>query len=154
MSNLPGLLFTRAPAQKAGRSISDFFDENGKLVRFASDDYMEHIPELVWPDGPPIDYEWLDDDEDIWSKFIGYDPSFIYFVMGDMSGAIKIGIAKDLDSRLSQLRTGSGEPLSLLRWCAGTREYEKYLHNKFRSIRLRGEWHWPHEALLRYALRC
>ena len=150
----PEFLFTQSPNQKASRCVSDFFDEDGKLVRFASDEYMTHIPELVFLGGPPIEYELLDNDPQIWSKFVGANPSAIYFVMGDMSGLVKIGIANDLPSRLSQMRTGSGEPLSLLGWCAGNREYEKYLHDKFRSIRLHGEWHWPHEGLLRYVLRC
>lgn len=154
MTKGPELLFTRVPDKKAGRCISDFFDEDGRLIRFASDEYMAQIPDLVFRDGPPVGYEWIDDSPRLWNKFISEDPSAIYFVMGDMSGLVKIGVARDLPSRLSQMRTGSGEPLSLLSWCPGTREYEKYLHKKFRSIRLRGEWHWPHEGLLRYALGC
>lgn len=52
--------------------------------------------------------------------------------------AVKIGIAQDVNQRLSTLRTGNPDKLSLLLKLNGNQEAE--LHGQFSEHRLRGEW--------------
>lgn len=67
----------------------------------------------------------------------------------------KIGIARDVDSRLAQLQTGNPIPLTL--WASYTFEaaitIERALHQKFRACRAVGEWFRLSEKDLEEAFR-
>lgn len=74
-------------------------------------------------------------------------PTCLYFVHAPQSGRLKIGIAVDPERRLSALKTGNGEPLTLLGWAdysechpAELRALESELHACFAPWRLEGEW--------------
>lgn len=71
----------------------------------------------------------------------------VYFVQAAFSGLIKIGIASDMVGRLASLRTGSPEPLFLLRSVPANDKFERYLHGLFEPIRSHGEWFYPHWSL-------
>lgn len=64
----------------------------------------------------------------------------IYAISGQQY--IKIGIAENVDSRLSTLRTSSPFPLTLLKsWqSANAKSVERRLHEKFAKFRHSGEW--------------
>jgi hypothetical protein len=63
----------------------------------------------------------------------------IYFAQcGDK---IKVGISRDVASRLAQLRTGAGGPIQLIAAVDGDLKIEKALHNKLRQFHLDGEWY-------------
>jgi hypothetical protein len=73
------------------------------------------------------------------------DLYYVYFILDEASGAVKIGRTRDLQDRISTLQTGNCNPLELL----GTiecktedesKEKEKYYHNEFKYLRLLGEW--------------
>lgn len=78
------------------------------------------------------------------------DRSDVYFVQqGD--GHIKIGIASDVTSRISELQTGSPVPLRLLGVMANAgRKTEAELHRRFSSLRQSGEWFRPERELLKF----
>lgn len=73
------------------------------------------------------------------------DPCYLY-VIGDQDNRyIKIGIAKDVESRLSAHQTSN--PVSLDVWISvkldnrvRARELEQSLHNKYEEFNTRGEW--------------
>lgn len=64
--------------------------------------------------------------------------SFIYFVR--CQSFIKIGLARDISSRLHSLSTGCPWPIDLVAFMYGNVEQERLLHNRFRDLRHRNEW--------------
>lgn len=73
---------------------------------------------------------------------------WVYFIQVGEAGPIKIGITKDVKSRLSNLQCGHTEALRLLHHMAGTGTDEAALHERFHSLRISGEWFRPDPALL------
>lgn len=73
---------------------------------------------------------------------------FIYFIQGKSGGPIKIGITKDISSRLKSLQTGHPDELVLLAELPGSAEVEIAVHQMFSDCRLRGEWFTPTDKLL------
>lgn len=60
-------------------------------------------------------------------------------------GPVKIGVARNIESRIRALNTGSPYPLNLLGYikCSGKLlafEIEKKMHKRFRVFRFNGEW--------------
>ena len=66
------------------------------------------------------------------------DPSVVYMVY--CAGKVKIGITRDILRRLSQLRHGSPNPMSLIWLIHGDKRTEQALHKRFSEVRQRGEW--------------
>ncbi len=67
-------------------------------------------------------------------------PSFVYFIQGEITGCVKIGVARDPALRLKTLQTGCAERLFLIRSLPGDRRLERWLHKRFAALRVRGEW--------------
>lgn len=68
----------------------------------------------------------------------------VYFI-GEEDGGfcrIKIGVAKDIEKRRSNLQTGNPSEIKLLGWIdtEATFELERCLHRQFQAMRVRGEW--------------
>ena len=67
----------------------------------------------------------------------------IYFI-SDEKGSIKIGVASDIEKRLSSLQTGNPNPLKVKRLIRikGVNDYEaeRALHDHFKEYQLTGEW--------------
>jgi hypothetical protein len=79
--------------------------------------------------------------------------NYVYFVRAETMRLIKIGIAKDLESRLSGLQTGSPDKLTLMgliRPDTDPKYLENRLHNKFSKHHSHGEWFHPHPSLEAY----
>lgn len=64
----------------------------------------------------------------------------VYVVGDDRSGVVKIGTTSNLARRLSGLQTGSAYVLRVLWSYGGDVELESYLHERFASLRMQGEW--------------
>jgi hypothetical protein len=68
----------------------------------------------------------------------------VYFIGEQESGCcrIKIGVAKDIEKRRSNLQTGNPSELRLLGWIHSEAafELERRLHQHFRATHIRGEW--------------
>lgn len=63
---------------------------------------------------------------------------YIYFATaGDH---VKIGFARDIDNRITSLRTGNHQDISLEESFASYFEAEKMIHRRFAKNRVRGEW--------------
>lgn len=75
----------------------------------------------------------------------------IYFVR-NRDGFIKIGLAKDVPTRLAGLQTASPTELELLATMEGDREMERRLHEMFDSERVQGEWFEPASNLTRFII--
>jgi hypothetical protein len=76
-----------------------------------------------------------------------FQHAWVYFIQAGEgeSSAIKIGHSTDVEKRLEQLRTGNHLPLSLLAKIgvpsvADAQDLERRLHNRFKRLRLEGEW--------------
>lgn len=76
--------------------------------------------------------------------------SYVYFIQEE-GGLVKIGVAKDPDRRLKDLRAGNPRELVLLGTMRGGRDVEFELHNTFASYRERGEWFRPTKVLIAMA---
>lgn len=77
--------------------------------------------------------------------------SGVYFVQEGERGPIKIGVARRVEFRFSDLQVGNPRPLRLLHVISGgTDAHERSLHRRFHSLRIRGEWFEPGAELLRH----
>jgi hypothetical protein len=74
----------------------------------------------------------------------------LYFIQSGDSGPIKIGVSKNIASRLNQLQTGHPEKLTVIGICKGGYFEEKRLHSVFAAFRRKGEWFTPHKKILEY----
>lgn len=74
-------------------------------------------------------------------------PCVVYFIQAGQ-GPIKIGVATNINKRLSMLQVGNHEPLSVLATVQGGINLETKLHWKFHKHRVRGEWFEPHPDIL------
>jgi hypothetical protein len=72
----------------------------------------------------------------------------IYFIQAGDDGPVKIGLARDVWKRLSNLQTGVPTRLRLLGIIDGSAQKEKLLHRQFAAHRLRGEWFSFHPSML------
>jgi hypothetical protein len=74
----------------------------------------------------------------------------VYFVRESGTGAIKIGMSKQLSKRLSELARILPYAIDLLATIDGGREVEWALHNRFDHARIQREWFRPVPELLAY----
>ena len=70
---------------------------------------------------------------------------YLYVIRNGRKGAVKIGIAKNVESRRDTLQTGNPKELFIIaKYPVGSikraRRIESHLHHLFRSYRIRGEW--------------
>lgn len=70
-----------------------------------------------------------------------------YFIQAVEGGPIKIGQSANPMRRRTNLQIGYP---SVLRILAVTREAESLIHERFNSLRLRGEWFQPHPELVAF----
>ena len=71
--------------------------------------------------------------------------SNVYLIRSGKKGPIKIGIAKNVDSRISELQIGNPNKLFLVAIFPihsekKAREIERHLHKLFKRQHIRGEW--------------
>lgn len=68
-------------------------------------------------------------------------PRVVYFVQsGSKGGPIKIGVATNVQARLSGLQTSSHAKLTLIGTVPGGEDVERKMHARFRTHHLNGEW--------------
>lgn len=72
----------------------------------------------------------------------------IYFIRSGASGPIKIGITREISTRIQELQTGNPERLHLLGRLLGGRFEESELHRRFADHRIHSEWFRPVPELL------
>jgi hypothetical protein len=74
--------------------------------------------------------------------------SVVYFIQAGAGGCVKIGIARNLQSRISCLQIGCPDMLVLLASVSGGAKEEAFLHHHLRRHRVRGEWFKPAPEVL------
>lgn len=67
-------------------------------------------------------------------------PGWVYFVLADDLGLVKIGYADNVRTRLDTLRGMSPVGLTLLARIKGDQVFERSLHKKFAHLKDHGEW--------------
>jgi len=77
----------------------------------------------------------------------------VYFVQGERGGPIKIGVASDVEARVSALQVSHHEKLVVRLVVAGDAARERAFHRQFRKHRIRGEWFAPDPELLKFIER-
>ena len=70
---------------------------------------------------------------------------YVYFLRNGRRGAIKVGHAKNVSSRIAALQTGNPTELQLLAAIPisskkQAENIEKWMHNRFKKQHIRGEW--------------
>jgi hypothetical protein len=67
---------------------------------------------------------------------------YVYFIQGETTKRIKIGIAWNPKQRIIELQAGSPDRLSLLLTLrtVNSADDERHLHHQFKDFRLHGEW--------------
>lgn len=73
--------------------------------------------------------------------------SVVYFIRSPMTGLIKIGTTRRLQTRLGDLCRAAGHDVELLASMPGSVEEEYALHQRFAKHRERGEWFRASEEL-------
>lgn len=68
---------------------------------------------------------------------------FVYFVREQGRGPVKVGWAKDVQSRVRDLQIAHSAPLVVLAFVAAERRLEGYIHSALSDHRIRGEWFAP-----------
>jgi len=71
--------------------------------------------------------------------------SGVYFLLDEKSNALKIGKANDVEDRINKLQTGNPNKLRLMHYinCSSEKHgflLEKQYHEKFKHLRISGEW--------------
>lgn len=65
---------------------------------------------------------------------------WVYLIGSQQARPVKIGVARDVGSRLAELQTGSPLPLYLIWKTRGGGALERDLHERFSPYRIHGEW--------------
>lgn len=76
-----------------------------------------------------------------------HEPS-VYFIRQGALGPIKIGHTNNIKRRLMNLQPGNPHPLRVLVLVPGSRGDERAYHEKYRHLRVGGEWFTPSTQLL------
>lgn len=76
--------------------------------------------------------------------------SWVYFIRAARLGIVKIGRASCPERRLQQLATASAVPLTLVGAVAGGAADERWMHCRFASHHLHGEWFVERDDLAAY----
>lgn len=66
--------------------------------------------------------------------------SHVYFIGAEPDGPIKIGVAKDVASRMVTLQVAMPQTLRLLAAVKGGIAKEREYHRQFEPLKMRGEW--------------
>lgn len=74
----------------------------------------------------------------------------VYFLRCTGTGLIKIGAAQDVAGRLATLQIGSASRLEWLADFSAYAEVEHLIHERFKALRVQGEWFKPGEELVRF----
>jgi|TARA_R100000501_G_C2595884_1_gene94440 Meiotically up-regulated gene 113 len=69
-----------------------------------------------------------------------HNAKYIYFVLSEDSGLVKIGKTKDIKKRFASLQTMSPVPLRIIGCFRAHDELEGTLHSRFAKYRHHGEW--------------
>ena len=72
----------------------------------------------------------------------------VYMIQAGDDGPVKIGSAKNPESRLSEFQTGHHVHLRIIRLFEGGLKEEMGLHKKFARARIRSEWFDPDPDIL------
>lgn len=75
----------------------------------------------------------------------------VYFIQAVSGGPVKIGSAWEPEKRLGSLQTGNPEALRIIGLMYD--QPERFFHEKFAHLRLRGEWFRPDPELLYFISR-
>lgn len=70
----------------------------------------------------------------------GIRDGWVYFIQVGAGGSIKIGWAKNPDTRMRALQTAHPARLRFLGVIPGTKARERELHERFAHARMQGEW--------------
>jgi len=82
---------------------------------------------------------------------MGKPTSWVYFIQEGTDGPIKIGYtAANPKGRLAALQTGNAKPLRVVTWAPGTTQDERDLHERFKHLRMQGEWFQPAADLVAF----
>lgn len=76
--------------------------------------------------------------------------TFVYFIRGQNTGMVKIGLAKHPRQRLGDLQVGCTERLELIAAIPGDQDLEHAMHVRFAALRSHGEWFHGQDDLLQF----
>ena len=74
---------------------------------------------------------------------IGGRTSYVYFIQAEDGGPVKIGWTFNAQKRLRAFQSASPYKLVIRKVIVGTQRLESYLHKRYESYRLEGEWFEP-----------
>lgn len=137
----PGL--SRIPARvEVGSSLWYMDDSSGLFACYGDDGEIIDVQDTtkrggpVYPlkdRGPAYELQMAD--------------ALIYFIQA-ATGEIKIGMAKNVSSRLKTLQVANPSELVVRAVTSGGPKAEQLYHERFKAHSIRGEWFSPHEDIL------
>jgi predicted GIY-YIG superfamily endonuclease len=66
--------------------------------------------------------------------------TYVYFILNENDGLVKIGYSKSPLNRLKQLQTSNGNKLKLIYYVLGDKNVEYAMHLRFKDFKVSGEW--------------
>jgi hypothetical protein len=131
-------------------------EEGEKAVTYVSQELYDAIPRvdisLAGMPDPEDLWDWLHGDDDaLRNRWVCEDgeSTTVYFILSPDTGMIKIGYTASFERRMSVYVGHNCGDLEIYK-VPGNRAMERALLQKFRTVRRRGEWHYPHPALIAY----
>lgn len=91
-------------------------------------------------DRPEADHRMRYAALDLARAFPPGDGQFVYVVKPEYGDVVKIGVAADVEQRLTALQVSHAECLAVVRMLHGGIEHERQLHELFKDYRRKGEW--------------
>ena len=73
---------------------------------------------------------------------------FVYVLQAGLNGPIKVGYSAHLKTRMRTLATGAFDALRVLRVIEGSRDTERWMHERFAASWRQGEWFDFHSDML------
>ena len=116
------------------RAVLDFAKQY--IKQFKND---ENIEFLNWQNEKKRDEQNAAWAEKVKERGTAPIPCFIYLLKDDFRGLHKIGRAKNIQNRISQLKTANSGVSLVAHWEAG-KHFESELHSMFDDFRSSGEW--------------
>lgn len=135
--------------QRGGyRVLGPYRDRNGfAMIRVLEDGRRERRRVHTREEGEAVRKEWILPPPPPVPK------SWVYFIEGEGTGMIKIGVAENPYRRLAYLQIGSPVILRMLATVRGDASIEAELHDRFGESRAHGEWFRSTPALQEYIAR-
>lgn len=123
--------------------VSEILGSSIRQIQQINQQPIKGIAEIYHKQPPPPSYFYqttIATNKDCW----------IYFIFDKKSQSIKIGYSSNPSQRLATLQVGNSNQLRLIKTIKGGVDIEHRLHDKFKTLKINGEWFQASQELLQF----